>query len=81
MGLTGLGAIFLFVMIAAAGVRPTASVAQSEPAESLAVLGVAPGASPAAVEHGATDNTSSLEKPAAADGKSARHLARLATRS
>ncbi|GGE13719.1 hypothetical protein GCM10011529_20130 [Polymorphobacter glacialis] len=45
LGLTGLAAIFLVVMIAAAGLRPTASVAATGPqAEPLAVLGVAPGA-------------------------------------
>ncbi len=46
-GLTGLAAIFLMVLIAAAGVKPAQSLAplgaQGEP---LAVLGVAPGAGP-----------------------------------
>ncbi len=48
LGLTGLAAIFLLVMVAAAGMRPSPSVAAAEPqAEPLAVLGVAPGAPPA----------------------------------
>lgn len=50
VGLTGLAAIFLLVMIAAAGVRPAAHVAPIKgQAETLAVLGVAPssGAEPA----------------------------------
>jgi hypothetical protein len=45
LGLTGLGAIFLIVMVVAAGLRPASRT--TEPArqgESLAVLGVAPGA-------------------------------------
>lgn len=48
VGLTGLAAIFLLVMVAAAGMRPTASAASVAQAEPLAVLGVAPGAGPAA---------------------------------
>jgi hypothetical protein len=48
VGLTGLGAIFLFVMISAASLQPSAAVSLPEPPESLAVLGVAPGASPSA---------------------------------
>ena len=45
LGLTGLGAIFLIVMIVAAGLRPVGHSAPQDPrGESLAVLGVAPGA-------------------------------------
>lgn len=51
LGLTGLAAIFLLVLIAAAGLRPTAQpTAVDSQAEPLAVLGVAPGAAPAAEE-------------------------------
>ena len=51
LGLTGLAAIFLLVLIAAAGLRPDQSRAASETAgEPLAVLGVAPGAGPAVAE-------------------------------
>jgi hypothetical protein len=51
LGLTGLAAIFLIVLIAAAGLRPTALPAAADSqAEPLAVLGVAPGAAPAAEE-------------------------------
>lgn len=52
LGLTGLAAIFLIVLIAAAGLRPPpASGPPAEgQAEPLAVLGVAPGAGPAADE-------------------------------
>jgi hypothetical protein len=51
LGLTGLAAIFLLVLVAAAGLRPTASQAAADSqAEPLAVLGVAPGAGPAAVD-------------------------------
>jgi hypothetical protein len=47
VGLTGLAAIFLLVLIAAAGMRPAHSVApQDSQGEPLAVLGVAPGAGP-----------------------------------
>ena len=46
MGLTGLGAIFLLVMIVAAGLKPASGDrAHDRQGESLAVLGVAPGAS------------------------------------
>lgn len=49
VGLTGLAAIFLLVLVAAAGLRPTQSLAAADTqAEPLAVLGVAPGAGPAA---------------------------------
>jgi hypothetical protein len=49
LGLTGLGAIFLIVMVVAAGLRPASPPAESaRQGESLAVLGVAPGAGPAA---------------------------------
>jgi hypothetical protein len=50
VGLTGLAAIFLLVLVAAAGLRPTETAAMSRAAdEPLAVLGVAPGAGPAAL--------------------------------
>jgi len=42
-GLTGLGAIFLLVLIAAAGIKPgTKAVKPQGQSETLAVLGVAP---------------------------------------
>jgi hypothetical protein len=49
-GLTGLAAIFLMVLIAAAGLKParpnvTAGAPARPPSETLAVLGVAPGSS------------------------------------
>lgn len=45
LGLTGLGAIFLIVIVVAAGLKPAATPAAGDPqGESLAVLGVAPGA-------------------------------------
>lgn len=45
-GLTGLAAIFLMVLIAAAGMKPGRSAAApGTHGETLAVLGVAPGAS------------------------------------
>jgi hypothetical protein len=48
LGLTGLAAIFLIVLIAAASLRPAGPSAARDPqAEPLAVLGVAPGAAPA----------------------------------
>jgi hypothetical protein len=52
LGLTGMAAIFLLVLIAAAGLRPSAptAAAPESQAEPLAVLGVAPGAGPAATE-------------------------------
>nr|WP_310523034.1 hypothetical protein [Polymorphobacter sp.] len=51
VGLTGLAAIFLLVMIAAAGLKPAQSVAPADSqGEPLAVLGVAPGAGPATYE-------------------------------
>lgn len=54
VGLTGLAAIFLIVLIAAAGVRPTRSMAAVESqAEPLAVLGLAPGAGQTADASGA----------------------------
>lgn len=44
-GLTGLGAIFLIVMVVAAGLRPMSRQPDHDrKGESLAVLGVAPGA-------------------------------------
>ncbi|MBC7506181.1 MAG: hypothetical protein H7267_10725 [Sandarakinorhabdus sp.] len=47
LGLTGLGAIFLLVLIVAAGLRPVSHREFHDPkGESLAVLGVAPGAGP-----------------------------------
>ena len=42
-GITGLGAILLLVMVAAAGLRPTGREQQPGTGEPLAVLGVAPG--------------------------------------
>ena len=43
VGLTGLAAIFLLVMIAAAGLKPAAKTVQPQgQGETLAVLGVAP---------------------------------------
>ncbi len=42
-GLTGLAAIFLIVLGAAAGLRPGGSANKPGSGESLAVLGVAPG--------------------------------------
>jgi hypothetical protein len=42
-GLTGLAAIFLLVMVAAASLKPTARDERPGIGESLAVLGVAPG--------------------------------------
>ncbi|MEI6486304.1 MAG: hypothetical protein WCO11_08560 [Sphingomonadales bacterium] len=42
-GLTGLAAIMLIVMVAAAGSRPTGREPQPGAGEPLAVLGVAPG--------------------------------------
>jgi hypothetical protein len=42
-GLTGLAAIFLVVMIAAAGLQPASRTERPGAGESLAVLGVAPG--------------------------------------
>ena len=51
LGLTGLAAIFLLVLIAAAGLRTDQSQAAPETTgEPLAVLGVAPGAGPAVAE-------------------------------
>ncbi len=53
LGLTGLAAVFLLVMVAAAGMKPRQSMAPTgATGEPLAVLGVAPGAGPA----GAVDN-------------------------
>lgn len=47
VGLTGLAAIFLLVLVATAGMRPAVSLAaQDTHGEPLAVLGVAPGAGP-----------------------------------
>lgn len=42
-GLTGLAAIFLLVLVAAAGLRPRARADRPATGEPLAVLGVAPG--------------------------------------
>lgn len=42
-GLTGLAVVFLIVMVAAAGLRPTGRGAQPATGEPLAMLGVAPG--------------------------------------
>ena len=49
-GLTGLAAIFLMVLIAAAGLKPARPLASARPpSETLATLGVAPGSGE--VEH------------------------------
>ncbi len=42
-GLTGLAAVFLIVLVAAVGLRPTGREEQPGTGEPLAVLGVAPG--------------------------------------
>lgn len=42
-GLTGLAAVFLIVLMAAVGLRPTGREEQPGTGEPLAVLGVAPG--------------------------------------
>ncbi|WP_372915919.1 hypothetical protein [Sandarakinorhabdus sp.] len=42
-GLTGLAAVFLIVMVAAASLRPAGRGAQPATGEPLALLGVAPG--------------------------------------
>ncbi len=48
LGLTGLAAIFLLVLVTAAGMRPAPSAAPVDShGEPLAVLGVAPGPGPA----------------------------------
>ena len=45
LGLTGLGAIFLIVMVVAAGLKPAPqAIDRGVQGEALAVLGVAPGA-------------------------------------
>jgi hypothetical protein len=63
-GLTGLAAIFLLVMFAAAGLRPSpTAVAVEAPAEPLAMLGVAPGA-----------NTAPAVQPVAAPAAARRRL-------
>jgi hypothetical protein len=57
LGLTGLGAIFLIVMVVAAGLKPAARNDDRDPqGESLAVLGVAPGAGPTTPDAQATPN-------------------------
>lgn len=56
LGLTGLAAIFLLVMVAAASLKPGHPAVAADPqAEPLAVLGVAPGAAtnPAAYDRAA----------------------------
>lgn len=64
VGLTGLAFIFLLVLITAAGLRPGRSVAPAEAqGETLAVLGVAPGAEPAV-----QDSTPRRASPAARPG-------------
>lgn len=42
-GLTGLAAVFLVVLVTAAGLRPAGNADKPGTGESLAVLGVAPG--------------------------------------
>lgn len=64
VGLTGLAFIFLLVLITAAGLRPGRSVAPAEAqGETLAVLGVAPGADQSA--HAAAAATPAAPKRAA----------------
>lgn len=56
VGLTGLAAIFLLVMGAAAGLRPAKSVAPDDAqGETLAVLGVAPSSGTPAALHKPAD--------------------------
>lgn len=65
VGLTGLAAIFLAVLIAAAGMRPVRSWQPSgAPGEPLAVLGVAPGAGSA--DAAPAPATADLPAPASA---------------
>ena len=60
-GLTGLAAIFLMVLIAAAGMKPGRSVAPAGThGETLAVLGVAPG--PGDTERRAVAETRSIPR-------------------
>jgi hypothetical protein len=61
VGLTGLAAIFLLVMIAAAGIKPAAKTVQPQgQGETLAVLGVAPSSGEAGKPaHGVTQSASS----------------------
>jgi len=55
LGLTGLGAIFLIVMVVAAGLKPAQGPSADDPqGESLAVLGVAPGAAGPAADAAGT---------------------------
>jgi hypothetical protein len=49
-GLTGLAAVFLIVLVAAAGLRPTGREDKPGTGEPLAVLGVAPGPATRPVE-------------------------------
>ncbi|WP_313670782.1 hypothetical protein [Sandarakinorhabdus sp.] len=49
-GLTGLAAVFLIVLVAAAGLRPTGREDKPGAGEPLAVLGVAPGPATRPVE-------------------------------
>ena len=49
-GLTGLAAVFLIVLVAAAGLRPTGREDKHGTGEPLAVLGVAPGPATRPVE-------------------------------
>ncbi len=63
-GLTGLAAIFLMVLIAAAGLKPDhAPAPRGAPGETLAVLGVAPG-SGAEAAHQAAATPASRAAPA-----------------
>lgn len=67
LGLTGLGTIFLIVMVVAAGLKPASAPHEPVPAgESLAVLGVAPGAGPAA-PLGATAASATEALPSSAE--------------
>ncbi len=68
VGLTGLAFIFLLVLITAAGLRPGRSVAPAEAqGETLAVLGVAPGAD----QGGMTRHQTPAARSAAAQSRSA----------
>lgn len=53
-GLTGMAAIFLMVLVAAALLKPAARVQPVQPEDSLATLGVAPGSGKEAAGHGET---------------------------
>ena len=65
VGLTGLAAIFLLVLVAAAGLRPgSTGPAPEATGEPLAVLGVAPGAGLSPPGHGSAQPASLSPAPA-----------------